>query len=592
MADNTGYLTALGDDEPREVAGYRLLARIGEGGMGTVYLSYTRGNQPVALKVIRREYARDVDFRRRFQQEVRAARQVQGYHLVPVVDHDTTGDEPWLASTFVPALPLNEALDAYGPLPLTTVLQLMGCAAEALRAVHAAGVIHRDLKPSNLLLGSQGPWVIDFGIARAADATQLTRSGGLIGTPQYMSPEHADGRPLTPASDVFALGLVAAVAATGRHPYGDGGAITLATKIANTEFRPPSLSAYPEPLQGILERCLAADPEARPTPTELAALCEEASGRRSLDFDGWLPGSLAAEIARREAAAQQPPGPETVAPSAPAGATVTRPPRPAATPHTPPRPGPAAQPGHAPSPGSAGRAGHAPQPGFPPPAGAAPYPAVAPARRRKAPVIAGTIVAVLLAVSAVWAFQRDDKAASGTGAQGGDAKTATTPAGTPKADASKGGASKGGKTSVYTTVFENKPLTLRGPNPFTYTVIDLDVPKVVPGAENDYEVALSPPAGTDLIYYHWSGISGLKFVTPTGRSQTTDAKGCRSAVDTDALPGEIDGIDKLDTEFPKGTVLCTVTTDGKLAMLEITDVTPHEGNRPDYATELTLWSIS
>lgn len=222
------------------MAGYRLLARIGEGGMGSVYLSRTRGNQPVALKVIRREYAQDPEFRRRFEQEARSARQVQGYHIVPVVDHDTNGPQPWLATTYVPGLALDDVLALYGPLPLAAALQLTGCAADALHSVHKAGVIHRDLKPSNVLIGSEGPWVIDFGIARAADATQLTRSGGFIGTPQYMSPEHANGLPLTPATDIFSLGLIAAVCATGRHPYGDAGAITVAAQIANTGVRPPT----------------------------------------------------------------------------------------------------------------------------------------------------------------------------------------------------------------------------------------------------------------------------------------------------------------------------------------------------------------
>jgi predicted Ser/Thr protein kinase len=274
--------------------------------MGTVFLSHTRGGQPVALKVIRREYARDEEFRRRFQQEVTAARRVQGYHVVPVVDHDTTGDQPWLATSYVAGLPLDEALARYGALPLPAALQLVGCAAEALRAVHGAGVIHRDLKPSNVLLAANGPWVIDFGIARAAESTQITRSGGLIGTPQFMSPEHANGLDLTPATDVFSLGLIAAVAATGRHPYGQAGAITLAAKIANTAIRPPDLSDYPDALRPLLERCLVADPTARPAPAEIAELCERGAGRALRDFAGWLPGPLTAEIARREAAAQRP----------------------------------------------------------------------------------------------------------------------------------------------------------------------------------------------------------------------------------------------------------------------------------------------
>lgn len=153
-ADVTGE--RLRAEDPREIAGYRLLARIGEGGMGTVYLSRTRGGQPVALKVIRRDFGGDPGFRARFEQEVQAARRVQGYHVVPVVDHDTTGERPWLASVFVPGLPLHEALAAHGPLPLPAVLQLVGATARALTAIHSAGIVHRDLKPSNILLKT--PW--------------------------------------------------------------------------------------------------------------------------------------------------------------------------------------------------------------------------------------------------------------------------------------------------------------------------------------------------------------------------------------------------------------------------------------------------
>ncbi|MET9660740.1 serine/threonine-protein kinase, partial [Streptomyces sp. NPDC006510] len=241
--------------------------------MGTVYLSHTRGGQAVALKLIRREFGDDPEFRRRFDQEVQAARRVQGYHLVPVVDHDTSGPLPWLASAFVPGLALQAAVETCGPLPLPTVFRLVGCTAQALTAIHAAGVVHRDLKPGNILLGATGPYVIDFGIARAADATQLTGSG-VIGTPQFMSPEHALGEQVGPATDVFSLGLIAAVAATGRHPYGAGGALTVATQIANTASRPPRLDGYPAELRAVLERCLIADPAERITPAELMSLCE------------------------------------------------------------------------------------------------------------------------------------------------------------------------------------------------------------------------------------------------------------------------------------------------------------------------------
>ncbi|MFB6817603.1 serine/threonine-protein kinase [Streptomyces sp. NPDC056347] len=293
----------LRTDDPREVAGYVLRGRVGEGGMGTVYLSHTRGGHPVALKVIRRDHARQPEFRTRFAREVTASRRVSGYHLVAVVDHDAEGERPWLATHYVPGLPLNAVLAAHGPLPTAAVLRLTGCLATALDAVHAAGVIHRDVKPGNLLLAASGPWLLDFGIARATDNPTLTTAGRLVGSPSHMSPEHALGKQLTPASDVFALGLLAAEAATGLHPYGRGQGLALAIRIAGTDREPPSLDHHPSPLRELLVRCLSARPEERPSAREVAELCREGLGGPGLrDFAGWLPGPVAAAVDRIEAA--------------------------------------------------------------------------------------------------------------------------------------------------------------------------------------------------------------------------------------------------------------------------------------------------
>ncbi|MEU8886962.1 serine/threonine-protein kinase [Streptomyces sp. NPDC048442] len=320
-------LVPLRADDPRELAGYVLEARIGEGGMGTVYLSRTRGNQPVALKLIRREYADSAQFRQRFAREVEVSRQVHGYHIVPVVDHDSGnspgsggGTPPWLATRFVPGIALDDALDAHGPLPVPAVLQLLCCTARALDAIHTAGVIHRDVKPGNLLLASDGPWMLDFGIARAAGALTLTTVGRLVGTPKFMSPEHALGRRLTPATDVFALGLIGVLAATGHHPYGRGNGLAVAARIAGTDREPPDLSACPEPLRTVVGRCLAAPPEDRPSAAEVAEMCRTAVGRDVRDFSGWLPAPVAAAVRAREAAVR--PASRTALAEAP---TVTAP---------------------------------------------------------------------------------------------------------------------------------------------------------------------------------------------------------------------------------------------------------------------------
>nr|WP_262056594.1 serine/threonine-protein kinase [Streptomyces sp. STR69] len=577
----------LGPDDPRDVAGYRLLARIGEGGMGSVYLSRTRGNQPVALKVIRREYAQDEEFRRRFEQEANSARRVQGYHIVPVVDHDTTGPQPWLATVYVPGLALDRVLALHGTLPLPTVLQLTGCAAEALQAVHKAGVIHRDMKPGNILVGSDGPWIIDFGIARAADATQLTRSGGLIGTPQFMSPEHANGQEQTPAADVFSLGLIAAVAATGRHPYGDSGAITLATKIANTEFRPPDLTSYPEPLRTVLERTLTADPAARPTPAELAALCQESAGRPLRDFTDWLPAAVATDIARQEQLAGEqtdltgdvslpsaspdagsagattvPPAAAAANSSAPAGYTPTQ----TSGPDQPTQHAPTRQP-------IAG-----PTPSFPP---GAPPAAVAPARSRTPLAVGAAALAVVVVATAAWVFTRDDD--KDTGAKGSTGHTASSaPTGTTSSPSTSATA------TGYTAVFKAKPLTLRAQ--FTtgrssYTNVDLDAPQIDTHAS-------SSTTGAELQYAEWGTAHTLNFVTTTGKSAGLTPEQCAEGAAANALPSQLADADQ-GKELTKGTLLCTVTDEKNLALLDIKDVIVRKDASGvaarDYVTELTLW---
>ncbi|MBK3575329.1 protein kinase [Streptomyces sp. MBT65] len=586
------------------MAGYRLLARIGEGGMGSVYLSRTRGNQPVALKVIRREYAQDEEFRRRFEQEAAAARRVRGYHIVPVVDHDTSGPQPWLATVYVPGLALDQVLARYGTLPLPTVLQLTGCAAEALQAVHQAGVIHRDMKPSNILIGSDGPWIIDFGIARAADATQLTRSGGLIGTPQFMSPEHANGQEQTPAADVFSLGLIAAVAATGRHPYGDSGAITLATKIANTEFRPPDLTSYPEPLRTVLERTLTADPAARPTPAELAALCTELAERPLRDFTGWLPAAVAEDIARQERIAGEQGALEGDASLAgastgagAAGATTVPPGGGArndgagsgggdgAVGPNSPAPG-GYTPTHVPGSGSGEPTQHAPTrpPSDPAPSFAPGPSATAPPRKRTPLVVGAAALAVVVVAAAAWVLTRDDDKDKDTAAKGSDRKTASSPS-------TSTGTSTTATPSGYTTVFKAKPLTLRAQ--FTtgrssYTNVDLDAPRIDTHAS-------SSTTGAELQYAEWGTAHTLNLVTTTGKSAGPTPEQCAEGAAANALPSQLADADQAK-ELTKGTLLCTVTDEKNLALLEIKDVVVRKDASGvaarDYVTELTLWKTA
>uniref|UniRef100_UPI0039F5F001 serine/threonine-protein kinase n=1 Tax=Streptomyces sp. KLOTTS4A1 TaxID=3390996 RepID=UPI0039F5F001 len=315
-----GVFKPLEGDDPRAVAGYRISARLGAGGMGKVYLSYTPGGRPVAIKVIRPELSEDAEFRRRFRQEVQSAQRVQGLYTAPVIDSDAEGDNPWLATAYVPGPALSAAVIEHGRLPSETVLLLVAGIAEALHVIHGAGIVHRDLKPSNVLLAADGPRVIDFGIARAADATSLTGSGVTIGTPSFMAPEQAAGRPCTPATDVFALGQVAAYAAIGKPAFGEGTSHGVLYRIVHER---PDLTGLPEELRELVTRCLAKDPAERPSVMEVISLCQAANAETVLRRpEDWLPRAVADDITQRAAAPApvQTPPPAPVAQAAPAAA--------------------------------------------------------------------------------------------------------------------------------------------------------------------------------------------------------------------------------------------------------------------------------
>ncbi|SOB82117.1 serine/threonine-protein kinase [Streptomyces sp. 1331.2] len=294
-------------DDPREVGGYRLFARLGAGGMGRVYLSYTPGGRPVALKVVRPEFAEDGEFRRRFAQEVSNAQRIHGLYTAQVIDSGgLDGDAPWLVTAYVPGPSLQQVVRENGALPVRTVLLLMGGIAEALQAIHSVEVVHRDLKPANVLVAGDGPRVIDFGIARAADATALTGTGYRIGSPAFMSPEQAQGRPVTPATDVFALGALAAYVAGGTPPFGDGPDTAVLYRVVHEE---PDLSGLPADLRELVQRCLAKSPEDRPTPAEIIQVARnhpEVGGQLRFG-DDWLPREINTEITRRSDLPKTPP---------------------------------------------------------------------------------------------------------------------------------------------------------------------------------------------------------------------------------------------------------------------------------------------
>ncbi|WP_245592593.1 serine/threonine-protein kinase [Actinomadura rifamycini] len=339
----------LRPSDPRILGQYSLFGRLGSGGMGQVYLGRSPGGRPVAVKVIHPSVADEPTFRTRFRREVEAARRVGGFHTAQVVDADPEADPPWIVSAYIPGPSLRDAVNEHGPLPPASVLTLGAGLAEGLSAVHACGLVHRDLKPSNVLIGADGPRILDFGIAHLMDASALTASGTVIGTPAFMSPEQArgDDDELGPASDVFALGTVLAFAATGRSPFA---APSLAAAVYQVLDKEPDLSSLPDPLRGLVAGCLAKAPADRPDLTELVERL--APHARPED---WLPASIVKMIgehsrtAPNAAAARNPgtpPEPETVQPAetSPGNADPTVPDEtnadaPAQKADTPPRPG-------------------------------------------------------------------------------------------------------------------------------------------------------------------------------------------------------------------------------------------------------------
>ncbi|WP_140394490.1 serine/threonine-protein kinase, partial [Streptomyces recifensis] len=254
----------LGADEPAAVGPYRLLGRLGSGGMGRVYLGRSAGGRTVAVKIVHPQYALDEEFRARFRREVAAARRVGGAWTAPVLDADPDAPVPWAATAYAAGPSLARAVTDHGPLPAHTVRALGAGLAEALATVHALDLVHRDVKPSNVLLTLDGPLLIDFGIARATTGTaSLTATGASVGSPGYMAPEQILGGRVTGAADVFSLGAVLAYAATGTPPFPGDSSAALLYKVVHEE---PELGPLDGELREIAAACLTKDPAGRPAP--------------------------------------------------------------------------------------------------------------------------------------------------------------------------------------------------------------------------------------------------------------------------------------------------------------------------------------
>lgn len=300
MPPATEPFTPLAHDDPQHIGDYRLLARLGSGGMGTVYLARSGGGRTVALKTVHTRIAADTSFRTRFRLESDAARIIGDRHGARVFGADPLAATPWLATEYVLGPQLDEAVRLSGPLPGACVRVLGAELALALGQLHRSDVVHRDLKPSNIMVTAAGPKVIDFGIARALGDERLTSVGTAAGTPAFMSPEQAGGLEHTPAGDVFALAGVLVFAASGHGPFGGGQAADLLYRVRYAE---PDLAGVPADLAPLLARCLSKDPALRPATAELAGLLAPAGG----PFADALPQPVLADIARRSAAVWQEP---------------------------------------------------------------------------------------------------------------------------------------------------------------------------------------------------------------------------------------------------------------------------------------------
>lgn len=350
-------MEALGAGDPARIGPFRLVARLGRGGMGRVYLGRAESTgRAVAVKTIHGELLADPEFRARFTQEVAAARRVRDEYIAEVVDADAGAALPWLATVYVPGISVEDAVRRFGPLPPASVRVLGVCVARAVAAIHAVGLVHRDLKPSNVLLTANGPKVIDFGIARGVADPGLTQTGMVSGSPPYMAPEQLLHGEFGPSSDIFSLASILHYAATAAGPYGRGGA---QEQYARALAAGPLLDdSLPPELVGHLAGCLTADPAIRPNAAQLVRALEAWPNERT--DNGWLPSAVLQAILTQAAdalntesavlAAPRPPAPPAERVQPRFQPPLQPPPLRPQTPNTPPRPAPQRPPVQPPAP--------------------------------------------------------------------------------------------------------------------------------------------------------------------------------------------------------------------------------------------------
>ena len=270
-------MKALEKNDPESIGPFKLVARLGAGGMGVVYLA-TRGSQSVALKVLNSALTENSVARSRFKKEIQTLQQIDSPFVAKVVDAHADAETAWLAVEFVNGPDLKALVDDKGPLPLDQWITLADGLLNGIRAIHAVGVIHRDIKPGNILISETGPKVIDFGIAQDLDATSLTSTGSLAGSPAWLSPEQIDGATLTPASDLFSAGSVLHFAASGISPWGNQNTTTTSVVFNNILTKDPDTSMIPEPQKTLVDALLQKEVKSRLSPKKALDLLDSMSG--------------------------------------------------------------------------------------------------------------------------------------------------------------------------------------------------------------------------------------------------------------------------------------------------------------------------